>query len=214
LSYRNQPRGPDGRWVKSGGGLLAVLALAAALSAGPGGAATSAAASGGSTAARSSSGGSSQVRATARDVGRVVDRLQRLEKRVDQITSETDDDCAAHATGQVRAFLVEHPCTALVRALFEVRDGRTPVLRVAVAYVDMPDAELARQYQRLIDRDGTGTVRPLNRTGRGDDPHFDGIAYASTSEGSTVVIAQAAPVGRVRRAEALAEEAVELAASA
>jgi hypothetical protein len=209
----NQPRGPDGRWIKGGGGLVAVLVAVLAL--GPGtsaGAGVSGGTSSGSagTSARS---GSSQVRAVSRDAGRVAVRLQRLGKKVDQVTSAVDTDCAAHATDQVKAFFLEHTCVALFRVLFDVRDGGRPVLRVAVAWVDMPDADLARQYQDLIDRDGTGTVRPLTRDGRRDDTSFDGIAYASARDDATVVIAQAEPVGRANAVEELAESAVDAAAS-
>ncbi|MCO1655804.1 hypothetical protein [Pseudonocardia humida] len=84
---------------------------------------------------------------------------------------------------------------------------------MAVTSVDMPDIDLAVRYQELIDGKGTGTVRPLARDGRGDDTGFDGVAYESAREGSTVVISQAEPIGRVGRALDLAEDAVNAATS-
>lgn len=214
MSYRNQPRGPDGRWIKTGGGLAAVLAAVVALTAAPGGAVAGGIGSDAAGAsARSSTGSSGQARATSRETTQVVTRLRRLEKVVDQLNSASDDNCADHATGQVREFFVEHPCTALFRALFELRDHGRPVLRVAVAWVDMPDADQAAQYQQIIDRDGTGTVRPLTPDRRRDDANFDGIAYASSRDGVSVAIAQAEPVGRARQAAAIADTAVGLATS-
>lgn len=215
MANPNQPRGPDGRWIKSGGGLAAVLAVVLALGSGTTGSA-GAVASGGtssSSAGTSARSGSGQLRAVSRDAGRIAVRLDRLGKRVDRVTSAADTDCAAHATGEVQAFFRANPCVALFRVLFDVRDAGRPVLRVAVAVVDMPDAESARRYQRLVDRDGTGTVRPLTRDGRRDDTRFDGIAYASAREDTTVVISQAEPVGRAGAVHDLAETAVEAAAS-
>lgn len=211
----NPNHGPDGKFARRGGGLAAVLAVALALTSGTTGSA-GAVASGGtssSSAGTSARSGSAQVRAISRDAGRIAVRLQRLGEQVDQVTSAADTDCAAHATGEVRAFFRENPCAALFRVLFDVRDAGRPVLRVAVAVVDMPDAESARSYQRLIDRDGTGTVRPLTRDGRRDDTGFDGIAYASARDDTTVVISQAEPVGRAGAVRDLAERAVEAAAS-
>jgi hypothetical protein len=181
-----------------------------------GGAAGVAGSGGTASAARSGSGsgsGSGHARARDADTARVVVRLERLAERVDRLTARADDDCAAHATGRVREFFRQHPCEALFRALFEVRDGRRGVVRVAVASVDLPDADLARQYQELIDGEGTGTVRPLTRNGRGDDADFDGVAYESAREGTTVVISQAEPVGRAATTVDLAEDAVNAATS-
>ncbi|HZG92986.1 MAG TPA: hypothetical protein VEZ42_22485 [Pseudonocardia sp.] len=140
-------------------------------------------------------------------------RLERMAGQVDQLTAAADDDCASHATGEVRAFFEQNPCTALFRALFEVRDGRRGVVHVAVAWVDMPDADLARRYQDVIDAEGTGTVRPLTRDGRRDDTNFNGSAYESAREDVSVVIAQAEPVGRTRTTLELAENAVNTATS-
>ncbi|WP_214407770.1 hypothetical protein [Pseudonocardia lacus] len=164
------------------------------------------------TATRPGSTSTGHAKARQGDTTWAVARLERLAERVDRLTTAVEDDCAAHATGQVREFFRQHPCEALFRALFEIREGDT-VVRVAIAAVDMPDADLARQYQDVIDGEGTGTVRPLRRTGRGDDTGFDGTAYESARDDSTVVIAQAEPVGRAPRAVELAERAVNAATS-
>lgn len=50
----------------------------------------------------------------------------------------------------------QHPCLALYRALFEVRDRRGGLALVAVAWVDMPDVAQAVEFKQLVDRSGTG----------------------------------------------------------
>jgi hypothetical protein len=46
-----------------------------------------------------------------------------------------------------------------------VRDGRRGSAVVAVAWVDMPDDAQAREFQRLVDRQGTGNLTELTREG-------------------------------------------------
>jgi hypothetical protein len=209
----NQPRNPDGTWKKGSGGALIAVAAALAISSNGVVGAGSSAGGAATGASRSLSNSSGHARARNADTARVVVRLERLAERVDHLTTRADGDCAAHATGRVREFFRLHPCEALFRALFEVRDGRRGVVRVAVTSVDMPDADLARQYQELIDGEGTGTVRPLASNGRGDDAGFDGVAYASARDGTTVVISQAEPIGRAATTVDLAEDAVNAATS-
>jgi hypothetical protein len=82
--------------------------------------------------------------------------------------------------------------------LLEVRDGRSNIALVAVAWVDMPSPEEARQLQQLVDRDGTGNVTELSRERGGQ--RFSGDYYRSVHEDTTVVNVQAEPVGRTRAA--------------
>jgi len=210
VSWRNQPRDRRGRWTKTGGGLVvAVLALVV----GAGGASTTAgaaggAAGGGTTAGRSvsgSQGSGARVRARAKSTTRVVQRLRSRGLRVTERGVDADDDCAAHSYGQVREFFGRQPCTALYRALFEVRDGRVTVV-VAVAWVDMPDDDQARRLQQLVDRNGTGNLTELTKEGRGPrSVQWTGQHYTSARDGVTFVNAQAEPVGSTARAIGLAE---------
>jgi hypothetical protein len=135
-----------------------------------------------------------------------VQRLESRGLRVEERAVDADDDCAAHSYGQVRRFFVEHPCTALYRGLFEVRDRRRGVAVVAVAWVDMPDEAKAGEFQRLVDRHGTGNLTELTREGaRPTGVRWTGEHYASVRDEATVVSAQAEPVGRTARAAQLAE---------
>ena len=117
---------------------------------------------------------------------------------------DADDDCAAHSYGQVHAFFVDQPCTALYRGLFEVRDGQVTGM-VAVAWVDMPDEAQAREFQQLVDRHGTGNVTELTKEGvRPTGLRWTGEQYISMQDGVTVMNAQAEPVGRTAQAARLA----------
>ncbi|WP_219414814.1 hypothetical protein [Pseudonocardia nigra] len=124
---------------------------------------------------------------------------------------EADDDCAAHSYGQVQEFFRAQPCATLFRALFTVRDARRNVVLVAVAWVEMPDAASAREYHRLVDTHGTGNVTELSRErGPYRRVRFTGEQYASRRDGTTLVNAQAQPVGRTAGVVDLAEIVAEV----
>lgn len=105
--------------------------------------------------------------------------------------------------GHVRTFFAETPCTAVGRAVFEVRQHGSRVI-VAVAVVDMPTTEGATSLKRLVDTHGTGNIREL-RTPRG--VRWTGEHYTSARDGTTVVNAQAEPVGSSAAAARLASRA-------
>lgn len=214
----DQPRGDDGRWIPRGGGALAAaLTLAVALAVGgagigAGAAGPAGAAGGGSSVgggARAQGGSSTSVRGKARDrsTAHSTARLVRKGLRVREHGVDAETNCAAHSYGQVQDFFRAHPCTALFRALLEIRDNRGNVALVAVAWVDMPDPDQTRQLQQLMDRDGTGNITELSReNGR---QRFGGDYYRSAREETTVVNVQAEPVGRTRAAFALAKLAAD-----
>jgi hypothetical protein len=85
-------------------------------------------------------------------------------------------------------------------------DAGARLVLVAVAWVDMPDEAGAIELKRLLDRPGTGNITELSRDRvRYRNVHFDGEHHASRREGTTVVNAQAEPMGRVGAATDLAE---------
>ena len=146
------------------------------------------------------------AKARERNSRSVVTRLERIGLRVRPRFEVADTDCAAHSYGEVQRWFRGHPCDALYRALFEVRDRRGALVLVAVAWVDMPDTTRATELKRLVDRSGTGNVIELSRErGRYRNVRFDGEHYASRQEDTTVVNAQAQPVGRAARAAELTE---------
>jgi hypothetical protein len=182
----DQPRNPDGTWRKRGGGIFiaGVVALGAAFGVGSGtfGASSGATAGSGGSSISSGSGSAQTARGTrgkARDrsSASAVQRLTRSGLKVRERQTDARSDCAAHSYGQVEVFFRAHPCEALFRTLLEVRDGRGAVALVAVAWVDMPDAEQARQLKALMDRPGTGNITELSREGGGR--RFTGHYYVS-----------------------------------
>lgn len=202
MSWRNQPRDRRGRWRTSGLGLGAALAVGVAVAAGGGiggGAAGSGSSvssgTGGSESSAARSGGRGGEARTPRAGDRrqdgVARRLARTGRDVRRLDGAVGTDCAAVSYGQVRTFFTTHPCTAVGRALFEVREGGARVL-VAVAVVEMPTGDDAVAFRQLVDTDGTGNVREL-RTPRG--VRWTGRYYGSARDGSTVVNVQAEPVG-------------------
>jgi hypothetical protein len=116
------------------------------------------------------------------------------------VTIRLRDDatvCVGNSYGAVQRYFADHPCTALQRALLEVRDGRGDVVLVAIAWVTMPSTAGAVELKRLMDQPGTGNVTELSRqSGRYRTVRFTGDFYASNREGPVVVNAQAQPVAR------------------
>jgi hypothetical protein len=107
-------------------------------------------------------------------------------------------DCATSSYGQVHGFFRAHPCRWLARAYLAVSQpgpGGTAMALVAISWVDMPTAQLAGQYKRLVDTGGTGNVTELSRdTGPYQDVSFSGAFYQSGSTGTAVWNVQAQPV--------------------
>jgi hypothetical protein len=188
--------------------VVAAIALALGLASGTGLTSASGVSGGTSGTYRPQDTTKSQ-KARDRNPDQVLSRLARQGLRVEQRFSSDDGDCDVHSYGLVREFFREHPCSALFRALFEVRDERRNVVLVAVAWVDMPDVRQAREFKELVDRDGTGNITELSReTGPYQDVRFTGEHYASTRDEATVINAQAQPVRPSRTATDLAERVV------
>jgi hypothetical protein len=231
-----QPRNDDGTfgrkhrgWTVVLGGVLALGVAGGAGSLGAAGGTAGSASSGGAVgdsvvangrgaqgalrggrASRSKGSAALRARDAARTVLRIGDAARRLAPR----HADTVTDCTAHAYGHVQEWLREHPCVVAYRAVFEVPvPGTDAVVLVAVAWIDMPDPDLARGLQQLLDGDQTGNLAELSRE-RGryrDVVVFDGEFYDSTIDDTTVLVAQAQPTGTSatsRAAVQLARQAV------
>lgn len=204
----SQPRGPDGRWIKGGGGFLAVvLAVTLGVGAGGGSIGSSAGGGGSGTAGRSSSG-KAQTKARDRDAAALVRRLAGQDLSAEVVSTSADDDCNGQSYGQVKTYLAENTCSAMFRVLLQVTDRRRAVAVIAVATVDMPDRSQAQGLRTLIDTYGTGNVEELTSSRRAlRGVRWTGRHYVSTRDESTVVNAQAEPVGRTAAAAKLAATA-------
>jgi hypothetical protein len=200
-------RKPDGYYTDKSGkirprhdpkgkGSVALLAIGLAVAMGAGAAGVGAGPTLGGSASRSGGQGGS-ARAGASDVQRAVVRLQSQGFRVTIRLRDDATDCASNSYGAVQRYFAEHPCTALLRTLLEVRDNRGDVVLVAIAWVTMPSTAEAVELKRLMDQPGTGNVTELSRqSGRYRTVRFTGDFYASNREGLVVVNAQAQPVAR------------------
>lgn len=194
--------GPEGGSDKGSGpgpGGGAVLVISVAVVVGAGGIS----ATGGATVASStssvsgSSGARSGSRISDRDSQAAEARLVRHGVRVTARTTGDATDCVKHSYGHVQGFFRRQPCTALHRALFEIRDRKGDVVLVAVSWVQMPDEAGARALLELLDTNGSGNITELSREqGRYRTVRYTGAVYASHRNGTVVVNAQAQPVAR------------------
>ena len=127
---------------------------------------------------------------------------------VREMSTSSDDDCAAHAYGQVRNYFSDHPCAGLDRAWYELGDDGDGTAVLSVAWVEMPDAESAGDLKRLVDRPGTGNVTELSKD---DGPHQDvsysGWYYRSDVDGDTFRSVQAEPLADNQASRDLARQA-------
>jgi hypothetical protein len=123
---------------------------------------------------------------------------QRLEDdglHVQQTSSDSAEDCAAHSYGEVRNWFQAHPCTRVDRAWYEVSDDHDNKAVLSVAWVEMPDADSAAELQTLVDRPGTGNATELSK----DDGPYQGTSYSgwyyrSSRDGDTFSSVQAEPL--------------------
>lgn len=136
--------------------------------------------------------GAVQVRKA--EVDNVVLRLQRSGLRASARVGEYERDCAGHSYEQVHQYFLANPCAGMFRAAIEVRDRRSPVVLVAISWVDMPDEHGARVFHALVDRYGTGNVTELSReVGRYRHVRFTGQHYDSDRDDASVVNTQVQP---------------------
>lgn len=99
-------------------------------------------------------------------------------------------ECAGNATGQVRQFLAHHRCERYQAQTWLIT-RRGTAAQVALSWVEMPTASLARQYKGVVDKYGTGNPPGLS-------PAFDGRCYASNQQGSTVQTVEVQATGNLK----------------
>ncbi|SDZ42767.1 hypothetical protein SAMN05421504_11652 [Amycolatopsis xylanica] len=105
-----------------------------------------------------------------------------------------DQKCASHAFGDVQASLGRTSCTAVKRGSFAANiDGRQAAATVGI--IEFPDAQQATDFKAVADTPGGGGILDLaTETGKwtGEAPKFDGAAYASSLDGTSVRLVQVA----------------------
>jgi hypothetical protein len=110
----------------------------------------------------------------------------------------SDTDCAAHAYGDVQAWLERNRCGELVRMRYEsTSDGRKAAILVAV--LRFPETALAGELHTVADQPGSGAITDPSTEGEpwpGDTtPFFESSAYASGREGNSLKLVQAVWIG-------------------
>ncbi|WP_130293211.1 hypothetical protein [Pseudonocardia sediminis] len=160
---------------------------------------------GSSGAAGRSGTGKTQSKARDRDTTALVRRLTDQNLRVEVLSTSSDDDCARLSYGQVRSYFAANRCAAMYRVLLQVTDRRQAVAVVAVASVDMADESRGRRLKTLVDTYGTGNISELTSSRRAlRGVRWTGQHYVSMRDGTTMVNAQAEPVGRTAAAAKVA----------
>jgi hypothetical protein len=102
------------------------------------------------------------------------------------------NDCAAHSYGRVHEFFRSHPCEWLARAYLQL-DGFEVL--VAISWVGMPNASLAKRYKDLIDTPGAGNITELSRdTTLYRKIQYTDATYMSSINGNAVWNVQVKPV--------------------
>lgn len=110
----------------------------------------------------------------------------------------TDTDCAAHAYGDVQAWLESNRCAELVRMRYESTsdDKRAAIL---VAVLRFPESALAGELHTVADQPGSGAIADPSTEGEpwpgGTKPFFESAAYASGREGNSLKLVQAVWIG-------------------
>ncbi|GAB3470210.1 hypothetical protein [Actinophytocola sediminis] len=112
--------------------------------------------------------------------------------------SVADTDCAAHAYGDVQAWLERNRCGELVRVRYEsTSDDKKAAVLVAVLH--FPEDALAADLRAVADQPGAGAITDPSTEGEpwpgGSKPFFESAAYASGLEGDTLTLVQAVWIG-------------------
>ncbi|ONI87309.1 hypothetical protein ALI22I_23050 [Saccharothrix sp. ALI-22-I] len=106
--------------------------------------------------------------------------------------ADRTDDCAAHAFGDVQAWLSGHMCMQLRRAQYETTvDGRK--VGVAIAELSLPDATRASELNVIASTAGAGGITALVKEGKGwpgGPASFDRSAIRVSVKGAQLRITQ------------------------
>lgn len=194
----DQPRGPDGRWIKgkAAGGFVGAALVAGLMAAANGGDVTTSVGTALDTAASQSP--AEAETASSREAakkGNEQQAWQRLALR--QLEREVKNElrCAVQSFGQVRQFFVTHPCKKLSQVVYALRDKDGDDIVGTVMWVTMPTADDAMQLEQVEDTYGTGDVTPFTTEILGvAGIKFTGQHYRSRRDGSLFVISETEPL--------------------
>ncbi|ADJ47924.1 hypothetical protein AMES_6099 [Amycolatopsis mediterranei S699] len=190
-----QPRGPDGRWIKTGG-VFGAAVLATVVAAASGGDVVTSVGAGLDAATTKSV--SEADAAAGKKAARKGDRAEAWRRlALKELKKEIKKDlrCTVQSFGQVQQFFLRHPCDKLDQLLFVVQDRNGNTIAGSVAWVKMPSAESAGQLRKLEDVYGSGDVTPFgSEVLAAGGFRFTGKHYRSRPDGKLVVIAETDPI--------------------
>ena len=101
-------------------------------------------------------------------------------------------ECVAVSFGEVREFFTRTRCSSLERMMFAIVDEAGNTAVVSVVWVGLGTAGDARDFEALMDRQGSGDIRPLGAPVlEMADVEFTGLRYGSDRDGKSVTVAEA-----------------------
>jgi hypothetical protein len=106
-------------------------------------------------------------------------------------SAQTDADCAAHATQQVRNLLRREPCVSLTRSLYTTKLADDSRVISSVVVVRMTTPQQAQDLRNLSDSPNTGHIKDLVEDGVAvpGGPHWlQQGGYASGVSGSDFIV--------------------------
>ena len=119
---RNQPRGPDGKWIKKGGVFGAAVLATVVAAANGGDVVTSVGAGLDAATTRSVSDADTANGKKAAQKGDRAEAWRRLTLKEIRKQIKKNLRCAVQSFGQVQQFFLRHPCDKLDQLLFVVQD--------------------------------------------------------------------------------------------
>jgi hypothetical protein len=141
-----------------------------------------------------SSSGSSDLSVKVNvDLNKTISELSSLGYGERQVatsgTTTRRTECPGSSTRQVRKFLIRNHCEQY-QAQTWVITRRGATARVALSWVEMRTASLARKYKGVVDTYGSGNPPGVSSA-------FDGRCYASAQRGSTIQTVEVQATGKV-----------------
>ncbi|XVV00069.1 hypothetical protein ACQPW3_21675 [Actinosynnema sp. CA-248983] len=101
-------------------------------------------------------------------------------------------ECVTSSFGQVQEYFLKHRCTAMDQILIAVEDDAGNTALISVVWTSFGTTRDADRFKRLMDKHGTGDIRPLPAGILALPPTtFHGHNYGSDQDRSTVTTAEA-----------------------
>jgi hypothetical protein len=107
--------------------------------------------------------------------------------------SATDQDCALQSYGDMKVWLVQHPCVRLDRSLYETTPAAGSPAAVALAVVTFGNSAVAQDFGTVANTPGSGGIVDLvqaDQSWPGGPRSFAGATYTASTRGAAVRITE------------------------